>query len=52
VACEKCWTDAYFRHRYLDPNKSQSDHYHEILAERVLKPCSEKEQAGEIGEKE
>ena len=27
--------------------RSQSDHYHELLTERVLKPCTKAEQAGE-----
>ena len=49
--CEKCWGDAYRRH-VADPSKSQAEHYQDLLAERILKPCTKKEQAGEIGEVE
>ena len=42
MACEKCWGDAYKR-SLADPSKSQSDHYRELLAERV---CTPEEEAG------
>jgi hypothetical protein len=45
MACEKCWGDAYLRS--LVDGRAQSDHYHELLAERVLKPCSKSEQEGQ-----
>jgi hypothetical protein len=51
VACEKCWGDAYTLH-FFDPSKTQAEYYHILLAKRVLKPCSQEEQAGELGEKE
>lgn len=46
MACEKCWGDAYLRHR-LNPEKTQADHYRELLLERKDNPCSEAEQRGE-----
>jgi hypothetical protein len=42
--CEKCWDDAYKRMRFEDPSKSQAEHYQDLLAERVLNPCSKAEQ--------
>ncbi len=51
MACEKCWQDAYTRAVFVDPSKSQVEHYHELLAERVLKPCSKSEQEGQHGER-
>ena len=45
MMCEKCWGDAYLRS--MLSGRSQSDCYHELLAERVLKPCTKAEQAGE-----
>ena len=44
MACEKCWGDAYLRS--LVDGRAQSEHYHELLAERILKPCSKAEQEG------
>jgi len=38
-ACEQCWGDAYLRHR-LDPRKSQTEHYHDLLKEREDNPCT------------
>ena len=46
MACEKCWGDAYFRYRFVDSTKSQSDHYRELLEERKDTPCSPGEQLG------
>lgn len=47
MACEKCWGDAYFRYRFVDPGKSQSEHYRELLEERRDKPCTPEEQRGD-----
>ncbi len=44
-ACEKCWADAYLRHR-LNPTKSQMEYYRELLEERKDKPCTPEEQSG------
>ncbi len=41
--CEKCWDDAYLRWM-TDRSKTQAEHYRDLLAERVLKPCSKAEQ--------
>jgi hypothetical protein len=49
MACEKCWGDAYVRWM-SDSSKTQAEHYQDLLAERVLKPCSPKEQAGQFKE--
>ena len=46
MACEKCWGDAYLR--MLETGKAQTECYHELLAERVLKPCSKSEQEGQF----
>ena len=43
--CEKCWSDAYLRHRF-DPRKSQADHYHDLLEERRNNPCTAEQQLG------
>lgn len=38
AACEKCWSDAYMR--YLsNPDKSQSEHYSDLILERKDNPC-------------
>ena len=50
MTCEKCWGDAYKRMRFEDPSKTQSEHYRDLLAERVLNPCTKEEQLGERGE--
>lgn len=52
AACEKCWADAWYRMRFVDPFKSQSEHYHEILEERADDPCSPEEQAGQFWDAE
>lgn len=44
-ACEKCWADAFARARAL--GGSQVDHYHQLLKEREMKPCTPEEQRGE-----
>jgi hypothetical protein len=41
--CEKCWGDAYVRWM-TDQSKDQAEHYQDLLAERVLNPCSKAEQ--------
>ncbi len=43
--CEKCWGDAYLRHM-SDHDKTQTEHYFELLKERQDKPCTREEQAG------
>ena len=47
MACEKCWGDAYNRMRFVDPTRSQSDHYRDLLEERKGNPCTPEEQRGE-----
>ena len=37
AACERCWADAYVLYR-IDGMKSQVEHYHDLLAERVDDP--------------
>ncbi len=50
-SCEKCWGDAFMR--MMDsPMKSQSEHYHDLLAERKDSPCAPKEQAGDWWDEE
>lgn len=44
MACEKCWSDAYWR--MLQNGKGQSENYQELLDERKDSPCSEDEQRG------
>lgn len=44
MVCEKCWGDAYFRYRFVDSGKSQSEHYRELLEERKDNPCTPEEQ--------
>ena len=46
MACEKCWKDAYLR-TMCQPEKTQAEHYRDLLAERVLKPCTLAEQGGQ-----
>ena len=46
VSCEKCWRDAH-RRQGLNPAKSVSEHYKDLLDERKDSPCSPQEQAGE-----
>jgi hypothetical protein len=50
MACEKCWGDAYFRWRFVDGTKSQSEHYRELLEERKDNPCTPEEEAGKAEE--
>ena len=45
-ACEKCWADA-FRRTLEDSNKSQAEHYRDLLEERKNNPCSPRQQSGE-----
>ncbi|MDY6895005.1 MAG: hypothetical protein SVO01_06265 [Thermotogota bacterium] len=49
-SCEKCWGDAYFRHRVT--GKSQTECYRELLKERKDNPCSPEEQAGQWWDEE
>jgi hypothetical protein len=46
MACEKCWGDAYLRHR-MDPRKSQAEHYRDLIHEREENWCTPEEQNGE-----
>jgi hypothetical protein len=50
-ACEKCWDDA-FRRTLTDSNKSQADHYADLLKEREHNPCSPRQQSGEYRDDE
>jgi hypothetical protein len=43
ACCEKCWGDAYIRWM-AEPSKTQAEHYQDLLAERILHPCSKAEQ--------
>ena len=47
MACEKCWRDANFRHQMVDPRKSVSEHYHDLILERENNWCTPEEQNGE-----
>lgn len=38
MICEKCWADAHMR-SVNNPEKTQSDHYIDLLQERKSKPC-------------
>ena len=46
MACENCWGDAYMRW-LSNPEKSQGEHYQDLLKERKDNPCSEAEQRGD-----
>ena len=46
ASCEKCWGDAYMRSRE-NPMKSQTEHYQDLIDERLTDPCSFEEQAGD-----
>ena len=45
MACEKCWGDAYLRWM-SNPEKSQAEHYRDLLEERKNTPCTVEEQQG------
>lgn len=45
-ACEKCWGDAAYR-AHIHPEKSQAEHYRDLLRERKDTPCTPEEQRGE-----
>ncbi len=47
MGCEKCWGDAYTR-TFIEPMKSQAEHYRDLIKERKDNPCSEKDQAGQF----
>jgi hypothetical protein len=49
-SCEKCWAEAYTRS--LGNGKSQTENYNDILAEKIGKACSPKEQAGQFWDEE
>ncbi len=44
-ACEKCWSDAYGL-MMCNPEKSQSEHYHDLIKKRENNPCSKLQQIG------
>lgn len=46
TACEKCWGDAFLR-TLSHPDKSQYDHYLDLLSERKDNPCTPEQQKGE-----
>jgi hypothetical protein len=46
ATCEKCWDDAYSR-SWGGSEKTQSEHYQDLLEERKGNPCSPEEQCGE-----
>ena len=50
MTCEKCWADAYQRAQHR--RGPQVSHYHELLLERVDRPCSPREQAGSFWDDE
>lgn len=43
ACCEKCWADAYWRW-HCNPDKTQAEHYTDLLREREAEPCTEYEQ--------
>lgn len=45
MVCEKCWDDAYSR-MLTNPNKSQYEHYQDMLRERNNNPCTKEQQNG------
>lgn len=49
ASCEKCWSDAYLRHR-LNADKSQAEYYQIMIEERKDNPCTPEQQAGEDAE--
>lgn len=49
-ACEKCWSDAYFRS--ITTGKSQGECYNDILRMRGNNQCTPKEQAGQFWDEE
>ena len=51
ASCEKCWVDAYTR-SLVQPWKSQSEHYQELMLERRDNPCTPKQQAGSYWDEE
>lgn len=46
MACEKCWGDAYLR-SLSQPEKTQAEHYGDLLSERKDNPCTPEQQRGE-----
>jgi hypothetical protein len=48
MACEKCWGDAYIRHMN-NPQKSQAEHYVDLLEERRHAPCTPEQERGQFG---
>lgn len=52
AACEKCWEDAWYRSQFVNPIKSQPEHYAELLEERKDNPCSPREAAGQFWDEE
>jgi hypothetical protein len=50
AGCEKCWGDAYMRSRIT--GKDQPKCYRELLEERLYKPCTPQQQAGDYWDEE
>lgn len=47
MTCEKCWNDAYGG-GYFGGCETQTHRYHQLLQERKDKPCTKKQQGGEL----
>ena len=45
MACEKCWADAWLR-QLSKPEKTQAEHYADLLKERKDNPCTPEEESG------
>ncbi len=45
ASCEKCWSDAYML-TFENPRKNHSDHYQDLIKQRLNNPCTPEEQAG------
>lgn len=45
ASCEKCWSDAYVR-SIENPMKTQTEHYQDLLKERIEYRCTPEQQAG------
>lgn len=47
MGCEKCWSAAYIRHMN-NPQKSQAEHYVDLLEDRKAHPCTPEEELGQF----
>lgn len=50
MTCEKCWDDAYLRS--LASGRTQADEYRDVLAERIGRPCTAEQRAGQFWDAE